>query len=50
MTPRMQRMREQLGQATAKTKRVLEVNPESGTLPDLATFNQALTDIMLRAT
>ncbi len=85
MTPRMQRMLEQLGQAPAKTKRILEVNPkhpllqklqaiftassadprlshcakllygqahlaESGTLPDLATFNQALTDIMLRAT
>jgi molecular chaperone HtpG len=85
MTPRMQRMLEQLGQAPTKTKRILEVNPkhallqklqtifvesradprlsecakllygqahlaESGTVPDLTTFNQALTDIMLRAT
>lgn len=85
MTPRMQRMLEQLGQAPAKTKRILEVNPkhallqkllavfaesradprldqcakllygqahlaESGAVPDLASFNRALTDIMLRAT
>jgi molecular chaperone HtpG len=85
MTPRMQRMLEQLGQPPTKTKRILEVNPkhvllqklqaifaesradprldhcakllygqahlaESGTVADLATFNQALTDIMLRAT
>jgi molecular chaperone HtpG len=85
MTPRMQRMLEQLGQAPAKTKRILEINPkhalvhkllaifaesradprleqcakllygqahlaESGTVPDLTTFNQALTDMMIRAT
>jgi molecular chaperone HtpG len=84
MTPRMQRMMEQLGQTVAKPKRILEVNPnhplvaklqaifaassadprleacarlllgqahlaESGALPDVATFTQALTDIMLRA-
>jgi molecular chaperone HtpG len=84
MTPRMQRILEQLGQPPPKTKRVLEVNPkhplieklqtiftasradprlehcarllygqahlaESGTVPDLASFNQALTHIMLRA-
>jgi molecular chaperone HtpG len=84
MTPRMQRMLEQMGQAPQKLKRILEVNPkhplvaklqavfaesrsdprlaqcarllygqahlaESGNVPDLASFNQALTDIMLRA-
>jgi molecular chaperone HtpG len=85
MTPRMQRMLEQLGQAPPKPKRILELNPahalvgklhaiftesradprleqcaklllgqahlaESGTLPDLASFGHALTEIMLRAT
>jgi molecular chaperone HtpG len=85
LTPRMQRMLEQLGQAPTKTKRILEVNPshpllqklhaifaanstdarleqcakllygqahlaESGTLPDLGAFSQALTEVMLRAT
>jgi molecular chaperone HtpG len=85
MTPRMQRMLEQLGQAPPKPKRILELNPahallgklqaiftdskadprleqcaklllgqahlaESGTLPDLASFGNALTEIMLRAT
>ncbi|HEY4182747.1 MAG TPA: molecular chaperone HtpG [Kofleriaceae bacterium] len=85
MTPRMQRMMEQMGQALPKVKRILEINPqhplveklraifaeshadprlgqcarllygqahlaESGTLPDLTMFTQALTDIMLRAT
>jgi molecular chaperone HtpG len=85
MTPRMQRMLEQMGQAVPKTKRILEVNPthpllakllaifdasksdprleqvakvllgqahlaETGTLPDQASFNQALTDLVLRAT
>jgi molecular chaperone HtpG len=86
MTPRMQRMLEQMGQSPGqKVKRILEVNPrhpllaklqavfaesrsdprlaacarllhgqahlaESGSMPDLASFNQALTDIMLRAT
>jgi len=84
MTPRMQRMLEQFGQAPAKVKRILEINPrhplvqklqaifaassadprlgdcakllygqahlaETGTVPDLTTFTQALTDIMVKA-
>ena len=83
MTPRMQRMLEQLGQSAPKPKRILEVNPthpilgkletiftasksdprlgqyaqlllgqahlaESGTLPDVSAFSQALTDLMLQ--
>ena len=85
MTPRMQRMLEQLGQSAPLSKRILELNPthplvaklqaiytetktdprieqigklllgqahlaESGAIPDLGAFSQALTDIMLRAT
>ncbi|CAN5708491.1 hypothetical protein BH11MYX2_BH11MYX2_00190 [soil metagenome] len=85
MTPRMQRMMEQLGQSPPLSKRILELNPthpliaklqaiytesktdprieqigklllgqahlaESGAIPDLGAFSQALTDVMLRAT
>ena len=38
MTPRMQRMLEQMGQATEKTKRILEVNPKHAVIEKLETL------------